>query len=278
MSTILVATTFGAVAGPNLSGVLGDLGKSVNIPELAGPFLMSVVAFGLAAAILFFFLRPDPLLSARRFESIVAPRVGGAFDSVAAVDRRLLAFGASVMAVTQIIMVAIMTMTPVHMRAHHHGLSATGMVIAVHIAGMYLPSPLSGYLLDRLGRTPIIIAAVVILPISGLIAAFAPTGSVATLAVALGLLGLGWTLGFVAGTAMITDATPLAHRASTQGSVDVVVSLSGAGAGVMSGVMVATTSYATLSIVGGVLALALIPIIVMSQTHARRAEEGHAVA
>ncbi|HBY46822.1 MAG TPA: MFS transporter [Thermomicrobiales bacterium] len=278
VSTILVATTFGAVAGPNLSGVLGDLGKSVNIPELAGPFLMSVVAFGLAAAILFFFLRPDPLLSARRFESIVAPRVGGAFDSVAAVDRRLLAFGASVMAVTQIIMVAIMTMTPVHMRAHHHGLSATGMVIAVHIAGMYLPSPLSGYLLDRLGRTPIIIAAVVILPISGLIAAFAPTGSVATLAVALGLLGLGWNLGFVAGTAMITDATPLAHRASTQGSVDVVVSLSGAGAGVMSGVMVATTSYATLSIVGGVLALALIPIIVMSQTHARRAEEGHAVA
>ncbi len=266
VSTILVATTFGAVAGPNLSGPLGDLGKSMNIPELAGPFLMSIVAYSLAAAVLMIFLRPDPLLSARRFESIVAPRTGSATDQAGVVDRRMLTLGASVMVVTQIIMVGIMTMTPIHMRAHHHGLSATGLVIAVHIAGMYLPSPLSGFLLDRLGRTPIIIAAAIVLPASGIIAAFAPTDSVATLAFALGLLGLGWNLGFVAGTAMITDATPLARRASTQGSVDVVVSLSGAGAGVMSGVMVATTSYTALSLLGGALALALIPLVVASQS------------
>ena len=101
-----------------------------------------------------------------------------------------------------------------------------------------LPGPsgfeLCGLIRER-GRTPIIIAAAVVLPASGIIAAFAPTDSVATLALALGLLGLGWNLGFVAGTAMITDATPLSVRASTQGSVDVVVSLSGAGAGATSG-------------------------------------------
>lgn len=278
VSTILVATTFGAVAGPNLSGPLGDLGKSLSIPELAGPFLMSVAAYAIAAAVLLLFLRPDPLLSARRFESIVAPRIGDARSGVGSVDRHMLALGASVMVVTQIIMVGIMTMTPIHMRAHHHGLSATGLVIAVHIGGMYLPSPLSGFLLDRLGRTPIIIAAALVLPASGIIAAFAPTDSVATLALALGLLGLGWNLGFVAGTAMITDATPLAHRASTQGSVDVVVSLSGAGAGVMSGVMVATTSYMALSLLGGALALFLIPIVVMSQGSARGVRESGAPA
>lgn len=278
VSTILVATTFGAVAGPNLSGPLGDLGQTFNIPELAGPFLMSVAAYSLAAAVLMIFLRPDPLLSAKRFESIVSPRSGSASERAGALDRRLLTLGASVMVVTQIIMVGIMTMTPIHMRDHHHGLSATGLVIAVHIAGMYLPSPLSGFLLDRLGRTPIIIAAAIVLPASGIIAAFAPTDSVATLALALGLLGLGWNLGFVAGTAMITDATPLAVRASTQGSVDVVVSLSGAGAGVMSGVMVATTSYAALSLLGGALALALIPIVVASQSHVGRVRRSDATA
>jgi len=278
VSTILVATTFGAVAGPNLSGPLGDLGQSINIPELAGPFLLSVVAYSLAAAVLLIFLRPDPLLSARRFASIVSSQTEGASGAAGVLDRRLLALGSAVMVVTQIIMVGIMTMTPIHMRDHHHGLSATGLVIAVHIAGMYLPSPLSGFLLDRLGRTPIIIAAAVVLPASGIIAAFAPTDSVATLALALGLLGLGWNLGFVAGTAMITDATPLSVRASTQGSVDVVVSLSGAGAGVMSGVMVATTSYAALSLLGGALALALIPIVVASQGHAREVRPSDATA
>lgn len=266
VSTVLVATTFGAVAGPNLSGPLGDLGATMNIPELAGPFLLSIVAYLVAAGILMLFLRPDPLLTAHKFESIVSPRGGSSAGSSGLLDRRGLTLGASVMVVTQVVMVAIMTMTPIHMRDHHHGLSATGLVIAVHIAGMYLPSPLSGFLLDRLGRTPIIIAAGVILPLSGIIAAFAPTDSVAILALALGLLGLGWNLGFVAGTAMITDATPLGQRASTQGSIDVIVSLSGAGAGVMSGVMVATTSYAALSLFGGALAaVALLPIVVMTQ-------------
>ncbi|MCO5175613.1 MAG: MFS transporter [Thermomicrobiales bacterium] len=266
VSTILVATTFGAVAGPNLSGPLGDLGATMNIPELAGPFLLSIVAYSIAAGILMLYLRPDPLLSAPKFESIVSPREASSVASMGRVDRRGLTMGAAVMVATQIVMVAIMTMTPIHMRDHHHGLSATGLVIAVHIAGMYLPSPLSGFLLDRLGRTPIIIAAAMILPLSGVVAAFAPTDSVATLAIALGLLGLGWNLGFVAGTAMITDSTPLGQRASIQGSIDVIVSLSGAGAGVMSGVMVATTSYAALSIFGGTLAaVALLPIVVMSQ-------------
>lgn len=278
VSIVLVATTFGAVTGPNLSGPLGDLGQTVNIPELAGPFLLSVAAYALAATVLMIFLRPDPLLSARRFESIVSPRPAGRGARFGVLDRRLLSYGAAVMVITQIIMVGIMTMTPIHMRDHDHGLSATGLVIAVHIAGMYLPSPLSGFLLDRLGRTPIIVAAAVILPASGIIAAFAPTSSVATLALALGLLGLGWNLGFVAGTAMITDATPLAMRASTQGSVDVVVALSGAGAGVMSGVMVATTSYAALSLIGGALALALIPIVVASQGHARKLRQTDALA
>jgi MFS family permease len=70
----------------------------------------------------------------------------------------------------------------------------------------------------------------------------ATTGSVAALAVALALLGLGWNLGLVSGTAMITDALPLNTRARTQGTVDLCVALAGAGGGIASGMILAATN------------------------------------
>lgn len=276
VSTVLVATTFGAVAGPNLVGVMGNVADSIGIPELAGPFLLSIGAYGLAAAVLLIFLRPDPLLFARQAAEATASTTSRVVSASAfALQRRGVALGASVMVVTQVVMVGIMTMTPIHMHDHGHGLSATGLVIAIHVAGMFLPSPVTGYLVDRIGRIPLMIAAGITLPAAGIVAALAPTDSVAVLSIALGLLGLGWNFGLVSGTAMITDATPLETRASTQGTVDVCVALSGAGGGVLSGVVVATFSYTVLSLVGGVLALALVPIIVMAQSAqsaARRSE------
>ena len=272
VSTVLVATTVGAVAGPNLVSPMGQVAGSIGIPELAGPFLLSIAAYGLAAAILTLFLRPDPLLFARQAAAAAATESGRTAPTDEPTGHpRGLALGASVMIITQIVMVSIMTMTPIHMRDHGHGLSATGLVIGVHVAGMYLPSPLTGWLLDRVGRIPLMMAAAITLPAAGMIAALAPTDSVAIMALALGLLGLGWNLGLVSGTAMVTDATRLENRAATQGSVDVGVALSGAGGGVMSGVIVASTSYTFLALLGGALALALIPIIVMTQaTTARR--------
>lgn len=278
VSTVLVATTFGAVAGPNLVKPMGGVADAVGIPELAGPFLLSIAAYGLAALVLTVFLRPDPLLFARGLAAS-AQATGGRVAATLSVEmqRRGIALGAAVMIVTQVVMVSIMTMTPIHMRDHGHGLGATGLVIGVHIAGMYLPSPITGLLVDRIGRIPLVIAAGFTLPMAGIIAAFAPTESVATLALALGLLGVGWNFGLVAGTAMITDAAPLETRAATQGTVDVGVALSGAGGGIMSGVMVATTSYTALSLVGGGLALALIPVVVVA-TVSRQAQRGGAVA
>jgi MFS family permease len=182
------------------------------------------------------------------------------------------------MIITQIVMVGIMTMTPIHMRDHGHGLSATGLVIGIHVAGMFLPSPLTGYLVDRVGRVPLMIAAGITLPSAGVIAALAPTDSVVVLSLALGLLGLGWNFGLVSGTAMVTDATPLETRAGTQGAVDVGVALSGAGGGILSGVVVATTSYTVLALAGGVLALALVPVIVMTQMGPSSAHESQAAA
>ncbi len=176
------------------------------------------------------------------------------------------------MVLTQIAMVAIMTMTPVHMRAHHHGLSEVGLVIGLHIAAMYLPSLVTGVLVDRVGRTPMAIAAGVTLLAAGIVAAVAPADSLGLLILALVLLGLGWNFGLIAGTALVVDATVPANRARTQGTIDVLIALAGAGGGVMSGVVMAASSYAALALGGGILSLVLIPVLFWASRAHRRAE------
>lgn len=168
------------------------------------------------------------------------------------------------MVLTQAVMVAVMTMTPVHMQAHHHSVGAIGMVIAAHVGMMYLPSPLSGWLVDKHGPVRVAVAAAGILLLSGIVAAAAPTSSLLLLAVALGLLGLGWSFGLVAGTAMLTAAVPLESRAKTQGAVDLSVALAGAAGGMGSGVVVAGTSYAALALGGGVFALLILPAVALT--------------
>jgi MFS family permease len=178
------------------------------------------------------------------------------------------------MIITQLVMVALMTMTPVHMRDHGHGLGAAGLVISLHIAAMFLPSPLTGVLVDRVGRRPLIAAAGLTLLAAGLVAATAPPDSVALLAFALVLLGLGWNLGLVAGTALLTDAVPLEHRARTQGTVDLGVALAGATGGIGSGFMVAATGFAALGLAGGLVALALVPGLLLSRSRPRQEVAG----
>ena len=268
ISTVLVATTLGAVAGPNLVQPTGRLSEQVGIPALAGPFLLAATAYVLAALVLMVWLRPDPLLTARALAdadanaptTVAAPSGSGFATAPADVyDIAGLRLGAAAMVLTQVVMVAVMTMTPVHMRDQGHGLGATGLVIAVHIALMYLPSPLTGRLADRYGSRPVLAASGVCLLTAGLLAAAAPEDSVALLAFALALLGLGWNLGLVGGTTLVTNAASLDHRARTQGRVDLAVALAGATGGLSSGLIVASTSYATLAVAGGLLALAILP-------------------
>ena len=135
------------------------------------------------------------------------------------------------MVLTQIAMVAIMTMTPVHMRLHGHSLGQVGFVIGIHIGAMFLPSLVTGLLVDRVGRLPMAIAAGTTLLAAGLVAALAPGDSLPLLTLALGLLGLGWNFGLISGTALIVDSTRPRDRARTQGAVDVLVALSGASGG-----------------------------------------------
>ncbi|GAA1752605.1 MFS transporter [Streptomonospora arabica] len=272
ISTVLVATTLGAVAGPNLTEATQPLGRVVGAPALAGPFVLAAAAYGLAALVLWVFLRPDPLLHARHIA--LTPAGAGAPEPASPAPEPAparfnpgVALGGGAMVLTQLVMLAIMTMTPIHMQAHGHGLGATGLVIAVHIAFMYLPSPVTGVLVDRVGRKPVLVAAGVTLLAAGLVGAAAPVESVSVLATALALLGLGWNFGLVAGTAMVTDAADAATRARTQGAVDVGVALAGASGGMLSGIVVAAAGFPVLAVGGGVLALAIVPFAAWRTRH-----------
>ncbi|HEX2312537.1 MAG TPA: MFS transporter [Thermomonospora sp.] len=259
VSAVLVATTLGGVVGPNLAAPTGDLAQALGIPHLAGPFLLAGAAYGTAALVLAVWLRPDPLLLAR---TLAHARPGAADDRPPpAVEGRGsgVAVGALVMVLTQLVMVAIMTMTPIHMHDHGHGTAASGLVIGIHIGAMYLPSPLTGWLVDRYGRLPVAASSGLTLSAAGVVAALAPGDSVVAFAVALALLGLGWNLGLVTGTAIITDAVPPATRARTQGLVDVSIAIAGATGGMASGLVVAAGGYPLLALGGGVLTLAIIP-------------------
>ncbi|MEV5006666.1 MFS transporter [Streptomyces sp. NPDC056159] len=274
VSTVLVATTLGGVVGPNLAAPTGDLAATLGIPRLAGPFLLAGAAYAAAAVVLALWLRPDPLLLARTLaEAEQAPaarpaQAGPAAEEAPAKPRGGVVLGTLVMILTQLVMVAVMTMTPVHMHDHGHGTAASGLVIAIHVGAMYLPSPLTGRLVDRYGRIALAAASGVTLLVAGLVAAVVPGDSVALLALALALLGLGWNFGLVSGTAIITDAVPLATRAKTQGMVDVSIAIAGATGGLASGIVVDLAGYPVLALTGGVLALAVLPAIAVT-AHSR---------
>jgi len=270
VSTALVFTTFGAVAGPNLVNVTGRAAASIGAPALSGPFMLAAAAFILAGLVLLLFLRPDPFLVAKAIAEAQRDKesqngTGKISASEVSVHRPGLIVGATVMVLTQVVMIAIMTMTPVHMKHHGHGLGEVGVVIGIHVAAMFLPSLITGVLVDKYGRRSMSYASGVTLLLAGLLAAFAPGDSMALLVVALALLGLGWNFGLISGTAAIVDATPPQVRAKTQGTVDVLIALAGASGGALSGMVVAQSSYSALSLAGGFLSLLLIPVVVWAR-------------
>lgn len=277
VSIAMVSTTFGAVAGPNLVTPMGKVASAIGIPPLAGPFILAAAAYILAGLTLFIYLRPDPFLVAKAIaeeEEKQANKMTYKASQVqhthTTINRVGIIVGALVLVLSHVVMVAIMTMTPIHMQDHGTGLTAVGVVIGLHIAAMYLPSIITGRLVDTIGRHIMVVASGITLAISGIMAAFAPGESLFWMAFALILLGIGWNFGLISGTAIIVDSTSMSIRAKTQGSVDVWVALGGTAGSLLSGVIVAHSSYAMLGFLGTYLALLLIPMIIWVRMKEKR--------
>ena len=158
----------------------------------------------------------------------------------------------------QVVMVLIMTMTPLHMTEHGHTLGAVGIVISGHTFGMFGLSPLSGRLTDRFGSVPVILAGLVVIAVSSVLAAAAPPDGGVLLFVALFLLGYGWNLGYVAGSALLTTGLSLGERTRLQGLTDALIWSSAAAASLGSGVIMAAAGFAILGLIGA--AMIIVPV------------------
>ncbi|MFI7680295.1 MFS transporter [Actinophytocola sp. NPDC049390] len=254
LSVIVWAGTVGAIAGPNLIAPGATLAGTVGMPALAGPMLVAFVMTG-AALLVTTALRRTPAPPARRtsFAALRAPAVVTPLVS---------------MVCAQLTMVAVMTMTPLELEAHHHGLEVLGVVLSVHMIGMFALAPLSGRLADRFGGRAVIVGGVALLLLAA-VTAFG-VGHVTGLSVAMFLLGYGWNLVFVGGSAMLSRATA---DQRVQGAVDAVVWSTSALASLGSGVLFGLGGYSLVTVVGAV--LALLPLIVLYRRPAPAAPEPH---
>lgn len=262
ISFVLLATAAGAIAGPNLASSTEPLAEALGVLDSAGPFAVAVLAHGLAALTLLVALRPDPLLAARA----ATARGGGAAPAVrwAAALRdlpnwpRLALVGVAAMAASNLAMVAVMTMTPLHMEDAGQSLSAVGLVISLHVAGMYLPSPVSGWLADRYGRLPVLAGAGAALVAAGVLAAMAPGDETLLMALGLIALGIGWNLGLVGGSALVTDSVAVESRAQTQGAADLIMGLTGVSGNLVAGPLFHAGAFGLLGVGAATIGLALV--------------------
>ncbi len=257
LSLVMWATTIGAVAGPNLTGVAGDTGARFGLPVLTGPFVFGAVGMLAAALVVWFRLRPDPLLVARAaaVSQGASRQTGTSWSRVRDVvrTRPAVAGGVAALALAHAVMVAVMVMTPLHM--HHGGadLEIIGVVISGHVLGMFAFSPLVGWAADTFGRPLVLSSGAVVLLMSLVLSGTAPTGASYRLGVGLFLLGLGWSMCTVAASTLLSEASPIEARTDVQGAADLVMNLTAAVGGALAGVVVGTLGYPSLALFAGVL-------------------------
>jgi MFS family permease len=268
LSLIVWATTIGAVAGPNLAPLAGRTLAGYQVPTLASPFVFSAALFGFAALLLLLLLRPDPLLLARSADRAGTGESPGAGVGMWAARLEVLSrpaarLGVGAMAVGHLVMVAVMAMTPVHILGAGHSAGDTlrivGVVLSLHIAGMFAFAPVTGWLTDRYGRRPVIIGGIALLLVACAVAGTAGHDP-ARLAAGLFLLGLGWSGTMVAGSTLLSESVPQPVRPSAQGLSDLVMGLAGACGGAVSGLVVAWAGYPTLALLAAVSALPLLAL------------------
>ncbi|MCK1796454.1 MFS transporter [Streptomyces sp. XM4193] len=260
IAMVVWATTIGAVTGPNIAGPAGRSVSGLGIPEAAGPFAWGAAIFVVAALVVWSLLRPDPLLTAQRLAGHGAdgarPKGGrslrAAVAAVRASPRARLAFVTITGAHTA--MVSVMVMTPVDLTHHGADIELVGLVLSGHIAGMYAFSPVMGRLADAVGRISVIGLGVALLACATLLAGTSG-GSHAQSAAGLFLLGLGWSAGLVAGSALLTDSVPAQLRPSVQGLSDLSMNACAGLGGAASGLVVAGAGYGLLNALAAALLL-----------------------
>lgn len=301
LSLVVWATTIGSGIGPNLGGPGALVAERLGLPRLTGAYLFTFAGAVVAIAVMTVLLRPDPLLLARRLAAqrqgtpgsaapaapvvsadsaatagLVAPADGAAPASRSRWDGWLLVARSPVLraaavglALSHAVMVAVMVMTPIHMDHGQATLEIIGLVISIHVLGMFALSPLVGLLVDRAGPVAVLAAGGGVLLLALALAGTSSPGHSARLTVGLGLLGVGWSLAQIAASTLVTAATAPATRPLVQGATDVLTFSTAALAGAVAGLVVGGPGYAALNALSAVFAAAVVGAAVAAR-RARR--------
>ena len=265
LALVVWVGTIGSVLGPNL-GVPGEIiHRATGLSVFAGAFLVAAACLGLAGVVVFLRLKPDPLLILQGTPPSAAVPAGKKRAPV----RRILAelrvnrparFAVVAILSAQVVMVSIMTMTPVHLAHQGGSITVIGLTISLHVAGMYALAPLVGFIVDRYGHRPGIGTGLLIFGASASIGALRPEDT-GWIMVSLFLLGVGWSFVNVAGSALFSRVVSAETRASSQGGVDALANLCGAFAAFAAGPLLAASSFPVLSVVATAV---LLPLTVLT--------------
>jgi MFS family permease len=264
LSWIVWAGTIGAVLGPPLLRAGEPVAAGLGLPALGGSLVYALIFYA-AAFICAVLLRPDPSAiaiddTAGAHEQKTTSRLGSMWRL------QHVRVALVVMVIGQLAMILVMTITPVHIREHGHGLGAVGAIMTSHFVGMFALSPIIGRFVGRRGPMTAIVLGLSVLAVGAGAAALSPPASGALLAASLFLVGLGWSLGFIAGSALLTQGLTYVQRVRLQGGVDAVVWSSSALASLSSGILLSSFSFAVLCLVGAAVVVGPIALVARRRT------------
>ncbi len=256
LSLVVWATTLGAVIGPNLIAPGETLGLWLGMPHLAGPFLFTIAAQLSSTLVFWFGLHPDPLIVARDIAGLDPKQKNASLKDALEVVREFPLAGYAVLtiALSHMIMVSVMSMTPAHLNAEGHSLADVGFTISLHVAGMYSLAPVFGWLTDKFGAIRIVITGQFISLTSLAVSGFWQSEFYAVV-LGLFLLGVGWSASTIAASALLSETLATGQRSKVQGFSDSLMNLSGAFGGAISGIILTVFTF------GGLNAAALVPAV-----------------
>lgn len=263
LGVIFFATAIGAVASPSLLGPGGALAHAMGLPPLSGLYVIAVVSFT-AAALLFAAMSHPAVPYIGSGAALLGP------SSRALVTPHEIASGLQstpsrvalvVLAATNLIMVGIMAIVPVHLTAMSHDLQLTGMVVSMHVAGMFAPAPLTGWLADRIGPVPVALAGISLLLVAGAVGMLIGQHDTFSMGLMLILLGAGWNGGVVGGSVLLAASVPGAIRPHVEGIGEVAMGIAAAVGAPIAGVIGAIGGIPVLSMAGASVALVVLAFV-----------------
>jgi MFS family permease len=270
ISTVVTAASAGAIVGPNLLGPASPSAEAAGLPASAGLYLLAMPVFLGAALVLAAFLRPDPLQVAREVTgSVEPPAAAGRGELATLLGDRHIRVALLVLSIANLVMVGMMAVAPVYLDHHGSAMGAIGLVVGAHIAAMYLPSPVTGWLADAVGARVVAGAGALLLLAAAVTVAVAGSGQVG-IVVALLLLGVGWNAGLIGGSALLRGApVPASLRTRAEGLGELGMGAAAAAGGSGAGLLLAGGGFELLGLVAAAPCLVLVGVLLA--TGGRRA-------